>query len=235
MMQSAESWLEDQLDFLNVKVRSIESATIWNKNKWQGILTAAEDSQSDIIVKSVDTSSESGTVFRTPEDWNLIRHSDIPVMLLRDSAWVRSPTILAAIDVLNENQNDLSKRILAEADHLTRILDGELTVVVAYPLLEAWAEPDALMVDLEKLQAEINQVIRTNMDKLVEGLELDYKFLYVTEGGVAERIKSVAEESDAELLVMGTAGREGVKSFTVGNTSEIVLSHTRCDVVVLKQ
>ena len=48
------------------------------------------------------------------------------------------------------------------------------------------------------------------------------------------RLRSLADETQAEILVMGTVGRSGVKSFVIGNTSETILQHTRCDVVVLR-
>ncbi|HIG41702.1 MAG: universal stress protein [bacterium] len=234
LMQSAETWLEDQLDPIRNKVKSLESATIWNKDKWHGILAAAEESRADLIIKGADRADEFGVKIRTPQDWNLLRHSEIPVMLVKDVAWVSSPTIIAAVDALNEDQFALSKRVLVEAAHLASILEGELTIVVAYPLVEAWAEPTAIMLDFEKLQAEIEQEIKISMNRLVKESNVDYKYLQISEGGPAMRIRDSIEDSQAELLVMGTVGRSGVKSFVIGNTSETILTHTHCDVVVLR-
>ena len=54
------------------------------------------------------------------------------------------------------------------------------------------------------------------------------------EGRPAMRLRSLADETQAEILVMGTVGRTGVKSFVIGNTSETILQYTQCDVVVLR-
>ena len=234
IMQSAEAWLEDQLDPIRSKVKAIESATIWNKDKWQGIISAADVGRADLIIKGTDDAETVGLSIRTPEDWNLIRHSKVPVLLVKDDAWVSEPIILAAIEALDESQFDLSKRILREAQYLVSVLKGELAIVVSYPLLEAWVEPSDVPIDFELLTGEIEQAVKNNVSKLIAELDIDYKYLYVEEGKPAMRIRKLVEESNAEILVMGSVGRSGLKGLVVGNTSEMIIHYTECDVVVVR-
>ena len=223
IMETAESWLEDQPDSIRCKVRNIEAVTIWNKHKWHGIINAAAVSNADLIIKAVD-SDEIDSFVRTPQDINLIRHSEIPVMLVKDDAWVQNPVILVAVDALNDDQAELSKRILSEADHLRSILDGDLVIAVTYPMVETWVKPSAMQQNLERSRGEIERAIKSKV----------CKYLFVEEGRPAMRIKSLIEETKAEILVIGTVARTGVKNLVIGNTSEAILHYTHCDVVVLR-
>ena len=86
----------------------------------------------------------------------------------------------------------------------------------------------------ERLTHEIEQAARTTIGKLVDDSNADYKYLYIEEGRPAMRIRALVEETQAEILVMGTVGRSGVKGLLIGNTSETILHYTQCDVVVLR-
>ena len=235
ILSAGESWLEDQLDSVRHKVKSLDSATLWHKDEWQGILHAAEVSQSDLIIKATNLEEDRAFSTRTPQDWNLLRHSTIPVMLVKPSAWVEAPIIMAAIDALNEDQFELSKKVLIEADQLASILGGELAIVCSYPLLEPWAGQAAVGINFQQLRDDIERVARKAIAKLTDAANVSFNYLYIEEGRPAMRLRSLAEETQAEILVMGTVGRTGVKSFVIGNTSETILQYTQCDVVVLRQ
>ncbi|MCB1647350.1 MAG: universal stress protein [Pseudomonadales bacterium] len=231
-LQAAEAWLEDQLDSVRSKVKKLTSAAIWNKDEWLGVVHAAEVGGANLIIKAADRNDD-GLSIRTPQDWNLLRHSDVPVMLVKANAWVKGPIIMAAIDALNDDQAALNQRVLQEADNLTSILGGELAIVATYPLMEPWAEP-AIGIDFARLKDEIEQSARKGVEKLTEAAGVSYNYLYIEEGRPAMRIRAMVEETNAEMLVMGTVGRTGVKSFVIGNTSETILHYTDCDVVVLR-
>ncbi|MDH5737883.1 MAG: universal stress protein, partial [Gammaproteobacteria bacterium] len=150
------------------------------------------------------------------------------------SAWVKEPVVIAAVDGLSEEQSKLNKKILQEAAHLSDILDGELYVVSAYPFSEPWMGPATLAVDFEKVKRDVEDYIRGNITRWMEELGIQCKFLCVEEGRPAHVIAQLAESSHAELLVLGTVARSGVKGIVLGNTSETIIHRTFCDVVVLK-
>lgn len=47
-------------------------------------------------------------------------------------------------------------------------------------------------------------------------------------------IEQMMDNTAAEILVMGTVAREGLRGVVMGNTSETILHNTNCDVVVLR-
>ncbi|MFT4720320.1 MAG: universal stress protein E [Candidatus Azotimanducaceae bacterium] len=234
VLQAAESWLEDQLDGIRNQVKSLAAATLWNKDEWQGILHAAEAGNADLIIKATHVAPSAGLSMRTPQDWNLLRHATIPVMLVKPDAWVENPIIMAAIDVLNDSQFELNKRVLREADSLTSILGGELAIVSSYPMMAPWGGPAAVGVDFEQLRTDIEHFARHELERLTRAAEVNYNYLYLEEGRPAMRVRALVEETNAEMLVMGTMGRTGIKSLVIGNTAETILHYTHCDAVVLR-
>jgi nucleotide-binding universal stress UspA family protein len=63
------------------------------------------------------------------------------------------------------------------------------------------------------------------------GVKLSTKLL---EGSPASEIVKTADEENANLIVMGTAGRKGLDRFFLGSVSEKVLRTASCSVMVVK-
>jgi nucleotide-binding universal stress UspA family protein len=55
----------------------------------------------------------------------------------------------------------------------------------------------------------------------------------VTEGSVAESIADVATELGAAYLVVGTRGRSSLARLILGDTTQSILHHAPCPVVVV--
>ena len=51
---------------------------------------------------------------------------------------------------------------------------------------------------------------------------------------MARVINSRAAKVRAQIVVMGTVGRKGVKARLIGNTAEKVLDHLKTDVLAIK-
>jgi len=54
----------------------------------------------------------------------------------------------------------------------------------------------------------------------------------VVEGDPRTAILEVAEEWKADLIVMGSQGRRGIKKFLLGSVAESVARHARCSVMI---
>jgi nucleotide-binding universal stress UspA family protein len=57
--------------------------------------------------------------------------------------------------------------------------------------------------------------------------------LHEPTGAVAEEILSQADELDADLIVMGTHGHGAMYNLLVGSTTEGVLKHSSCPVLLM--
>jgi universal stress protein E len=62
---------------------------------------------------------------------------------------------------------------------------------------------------------------------------VDYERLYADEGRAEQVISTLAEELGAELVVVGTHARQGLKGIVLGNTSERLVHHLETDVLTV--
>lgn len=90
-------------------------------------------------------------------------------------------------------------------------------------------------------EAEANDAARDHVAQLVEQyqsqfgtLEMDRVAVYVATGHPAERIIALATEVDADLIVMGTHGRTGLKRWVLGSVAEEVVRRAPCGVFVIR-
>ena len=63
---------------------------------------------------------------------------------------------------------------------------------------------------------------------------LDKIAVYVAVGAPAERIVALATAADADVIVLGTHGRQGLERVLLGSVAEEVLRHAPCGVFVLR-
>jgi len=58
--------------------------------------------------------------------------------------------------------------------------------------------------------------------------------IYLTTGNPAKRIVHLAEHLDADLIVVGTQGRTGLKGLVLGSVAAEVVRHAPCGVLVIR-
>lgn len=233
ILEAAESVLEETLDPWRSRLPNVESAAIWNPRTWEGILHAAEAAHADLIVKGASLHQKYGDIVRTPDDWNLLRHSPVPVMLVKPQAWVAHPVLLCGLDVFDEAHEDLNVALLKEGDALVRLLGGELHVVCSYPMFEPWVGELGATTSYESLRNNIEADIIHRVDAIAAAAGVKFKQLHAEEGHATHAIGAVAEETGAELLLLGTHARGGVRGLLLGNTSERILHVVAMDVLTM--
>jgi len=233
ILQAAESALEELVDPWRGRFPDLETAAIWNPRTWEGILHAAETTAADLIMKGASLHHKFGDVVRTPDDWNLLRHSPVPVMLVKPQAWVAEPVLLCALDVFDEAHADLNVALLKEGAALAEILGGDLHVVCTYPMFEPWVGEMGAITSYQDLKRRIELDIITRVDAIAAEAKVKFKMLHAEEGHPTHTIGAVAEETEAELLLLGTHAREGVPGLLLGNTSERILHAVATDVLTM--
>jgi universal stress protein A len=137
--------------------------------------------------------------------------------------------ILCAIDF-----SDLSRAALAEAAALARRLDAELALVHVYEppppvALDVVVPTEGLFetaaADIESRLASWTTDAQTLAGRPVRGV--------VRVGTPATEIVHCAAEDRADLVVVGTHGRSGLKHLVLGSVAERVLREAACPVLVV--
>lgn len=234
IMESEEAFLEELIAPFEDRFGTLESVTIWNKRQWQGIIDAARDVDADLIIKVANLEPRIQAVIHTPDDWNLLRHSTCPVMLLKPQPWEEEPAIVAAVDILSDDHMAMNRMVLEKAGGLTRALEGTLNIVNAYPLFEPWVGELGAGYNYDEIKQNIETELKEKIVAVTAELGLEYAGVHVREGKPSMVIRDLVEESHADIVVMGTVGRSGVAGLVIGNTSESVLHVVNTDVVTLR-
>jgi len=234
ILEAEESVTEALVEDARGILPGLETATLWNPRHWQGALHAAEHVEADLVMKAATRPPGITELVRTPDDWNLLRHAAVPVMLVKPQAWVDDPVVLCALDIFDEGHDELSLALLREGQALARVLAGRLHVVAAYPLFERWVGELGGLRDYDSLKHDIEKEIRGRVLSLAREAGVDYQRLYAEEGRADMVIARLAADLGAELVVVGTRARKGLQGVLLGNTSERLIHELDTDVVTVQ-
>lgn len=102
-------------------------------------------------------------------------------------------------------------------------------------LLHAIYVPEAAEVNLaaylDKIQSESDQLMAACRKRVEDaGVAVDS---LVVRGVPSHRITETAQEQQADLIVMGTHGRTGLRHMLIGSVAERVVRHASCPVMVV--
>ncbi len=210
------------------------TTSIRRERPFLGIIHEVIESGHDLVVKSAQGTTSAGSLGVTA--LNLMRKCPCPVWVIKpESTGFRR--IIAAVDPLtsDELQARLQRRILEVATSLASTHEAQLSVVHAWDLpgeslLRNRMNPNELeqAVDAQRAQALEGSKV------LVEGLPVDPDSITLIKGLPGQAITSHLEQSDVDLVVMGTLSRSGVPGLFIGNTAERVLKELHCSVLTVK-
>ncbi|MGI9327603.1 MAG: universal stress protein [Pseudomonadales bacterium] len=233
ILKAEESYLEDILDGVSITGNDIESATIWNRRTWEGVLHTATVVNADIIIKSATTQGAKNTIIRTPDDWNLLRHTEIPVLMAGHADWPTMQPVIAAVDVFDRSHDALNQKILEISSALNHCCKGGLHLVCVYPRLEPWLAHLSDVISYETMRTEIESDIHARMAQMSKQGHITDFTCHIADGPPVEAIEATLKQIGGGLLVIGTHARAGLQAAILGNTAESVLHDVNSDVVAV--
>lgn len=137
--------------------------------------------------------------------------------------------ILLATDLFEQNN-----RLAARAQALATRFEAELSIVHVLeplPIMEpGYAEILSNEIDLTE---QMLAVATSRMDKYAAALDVPAERRYVELGNPKVEIVRVAEQLNADLIVIGTHGRHGL-GVLLGSTASSVVHHANCDVLTVR-
>lgn len=133
--------------------------------------------------------------------------------------------------------SETAARAVSEAARLADKLGARLTILSAYvPVPQAKLKAEAKDVP-EEYKWMINP--REEVDKALEEAAASVRDIDIEaetvarEGDAADVILDYAEESSADLIVMGNKGMAGAKRFLLGSVPNKVSHHSPCDLLIV--
>ncbi len=134
----------------------------------------------------------------------------------------------------------LSKKAVAAASKLAVELGAILTLVHVVPKypnsffdgLSVLGVKEIMQLEkalVAKAQASLDQLLNTTVDH-----HIDRNTVIVKSTNVSDALLKVAKKTKAELIVMASHGRGGVKRVLIGSETHQVLTHSEIPVLVIR-
>ncbi|WP_371379069.1 universal stress protein UspE [Thalassotalea aquiviva] len=233
VIKGREQWLDDILIDFDYK---IDYKVIWHNRPFEAILNEVDEHKYDLVLKSTHEHPTLQSVIFTPTDWHLIRKCWVPLLLVKEHSWPENGHILAAIHASSDEEDHMSlnNKITEEAINLSKLIKADTHFVNSYP-----GTPINIAIEIPEFDAaEYNKNMQAHHIKMMQQhaakFGIDKKYLHVKEGLPEDVIEQVANELDAELVILGTIGRTGLSAMLIGNTAEHVIDRINCDLLALK-
>jgi nucleotide-binding universal stress UspA family protein len=140
--------------------------------------------------------------------------------------------------VVGTDGSDTATQAVRQAIDLARSVDATIELVSAYEPVPAKRLREESLEAPEDLQWAINP--REDVDTTLEaaaalarqaGVDVN---LYARQGDPADAILDVAEEREADLIVVGNKGMTGAKRFLLGSVPNKVSHHAPCSVLIIR-
>lgn len=230
------AWIHDLLTAYQHLSLSIDTEVIWHNRPFESIINHAIAGNYDLIIKGTHAHDKLKAVIFTPTDWHLMRKAPMPVLMVKDHAWPAAGKILCAVNVSSDDRDHqtLNGKIIDHAKDLALKFAGEVHLVNGYP-----GTPVNLAIELPDFDAQTyNDTIRNQHEQrvsmLADGYNIGQQHCHVKEGLPEDVIPELAEQLDAELVILGTVGRTGFSAALIGNTAEHVIDSINCDLLAIK-
>ena len=193
----------------------------------------------DLVIKS-KASSHYRFAALGSTDMHVFRKCPCPVWVVRSESG-QCQRILAAVDVGREEREAtaLARRVLEIATSLAEVEKSQLSVTYAWslPYEDTLRSPRSGLPqrEVDRMAAEEEQLRTTRLEALLNEVAPSAKpSLLVKKGHPTDVIAELVEQSDIDLIIMGTVGRTGIPGFFIGNTAEEILGQIDCSVLAIK-
>jgi nucleotide-binding universal stress UspA family protein len=140
--------------------------------------------------------------------------------------------------VVGTDGSETAREAVRQAADLAKRLDAKVHLVSAYePVSEGRLREERQSVP-DDLQWMVNprEDVSATLEEAAKDLEgSGVKVeIHAREGDPADAILDVAEEQDADLIVVGNKGMTGAKRFLLGSVPNKVSHHAPCSVMIIR-
>jgi universal stress protein E len=211
----------------------------WDFPPHEAIIRHAVRCRADLIVAECHDGRRTKPWLMHLTDWELLRASPLPVLLLRTARPWRKGIVLAAVDPAHAHAKPsrLDSEILAHAQQFAARLKSPLHVMHAnFPSVFGLTlgDPAIDAVTLAATYEWQKAKDRKDFAAFATSAGIPRTRRHVVDMDPVTGIPKVARRIRADLVVMGAVARSGLKRVFIGNTAERVLNDLPCDVLVVK-
>lgn len=231
LIKERKASIERRLSLRLGEQHGVKIHVVWSETIDTWITKRASSGDYVAVVKSRHRSESLGHV---STDWHLLRDCSAPVLLVNRKTWKKGATVLATVDLdtPSKAKQKLNEEVVLEARHYAELFNVDVKVLCVLDVPTLLVDLD--LIDPKTYAKQRHDELVPVMEALAKKTGLPAKAFSFKRGPVAQTIVSEAAASKAQLVVMGTVGRKGMKAQVIGNTAETVLGLLKTDTLTLK-
>ena len=231
LVDEREHDVQARIDKYKQPGQNVTLKVVWEKNidRW-----ITRQCAGDKYIGVIKTGNRSESLVHTSTDWQLLRECAAPMLLVAEKKWHRAKPVLVTLDLSSDvaTKRKLNDKTLGIAKGLAAALGVELEIITAIEVPTLLSDLD--LVDPSAYAREAKEAMKPQIRKLAAAHDIPEKAFHCKRGPVEKVIASQAAKVRAQVVVMGTVARKGVKARLLGNTAEKVLRLMKTDVLAIK-
>lgn len=219
------------------KVGTLNVAVNWSEGRELGICRYALQHHADLIVKPLDTNRSIPDMFHHSSVHRLLAYAACPVLVSQVPNWDDNKAVLACVDVSDSEHIPLNESIVQQAWSLAQLLSVPLHLLNVAPLPQLSLGRFSSTFDVSAMQARMLTSREQEMQRLkatLKGSSNDIR-IHIKSGSLVNEVRSLVDVIKTKIVVMGTASREGLRRFLIGNAAESVLYRLATDMLLVKE
>jgi len=236
--QQALRRLETVADRLRAHNIRVSTSVEWDFPAYEAIVRQALRVKADLIVVGPHPGAHKAPWLLRLTDWELVRVSPLPLLLVKNSRAYRHPAVLAAIDPTHANAKplQLDREILKSGQAIASGLHGSLHAVHAYTVLPMAAVALGTLTPgaWTRIERQSERSAAERFERALRTARVPRTRRYLLASTPIDAIAEAARRSRSAIVVMGAMSRSGFKRLVIGNTAERILDVLSCDVLVVK-
>jgi universal stress protein E len=205
----------------------VSCSVAWGNPPYMETLSRIKQLNPSMVLKTTRHHSKVSRMFLTHEDWELVRYSPVPLLLVKERHWEDAPRILVAVDPyhINDKPAALENKMITAARAFANETGGDVHLFHS-----AWVSPLAgsypLAPNIEKEETVLHDMAAANG---VDGNNVHWSL-----DRVDESLPEVVDELGVNILVMGAISRSKIDRLLLGSTAEKIIDSVECDILILK-
>ncbi|HXR93756.1 MAG TPA: universal stress protein [Steroidobacteraceae bacterium] len=221
-----------------VRERKVKVAVraVWDYPVHEAIVRRARQFKADLIVSERHAGLHIAPGLLRLTDWELLRWSPAPVLLVKRGGTYNRPVVLAAIDPGHAHAKPLrlDADILQASEYFASVLHGSVHAVHAYIPIGVLPYSTVAVPAAQQLDAQARAEAQRRLDTVLTKSPIRLKNRHLVAREPIFAIDQVARETHSSIVVMGALSRSGLKRLFIGNTAEGVLDYLPSDLLILK-
>lgn len=232
LIKEREQEIAEELAAVGLTKGRVTITVLWQKDILSSVLDYCKKIDPILVLKQAH--SHRRKIMHTPLDWQLIERCQQPLLITPANKRKKKPKILVALDLATKVKTKaaLNTRLMESANSYVAALGGEIHIVCCANLSPVIA--DLEIIDRRAFKRKVQERVAAQLEAIKEQYNISDDRVIFKVGQPDKVIASTARKLKADLIVLGSAGRRGLKGRLLGNTAEQLISSLNTDLLLLR-